>query len=675
MTGLERWRQRRWTASTWLERLALAIEHPVNRLIGNTQLNPFYHTGTIAVFLLGVVAVTGFYIFLFYQYGFEASHYAVMTRIETPFIARLVRAIHRYASGALVITTLLHAYRMLFMERFRGPRWLAWLTGIFMTFILWLAGITGYWLVWDERAQLINEHFIDFLAQVTQYAPRYLAILFDAERTGESWPLFFLLLVIHVALFLLTAVLTYLHLRHLKRPRWIPEAHWMIGAGVVLLVVSAFFPAGFSQPASFDRLPDVVRLDPIFLYYLPVNETGWSNFLWAGMWLGTIALGVLPLTRPRDPVALVQVIDEKCTGCTKCAKDCPYGALEMVPRNDNTIHQLIAVADPSKCVGCGICVGSCDDFFAIKLGDQQPEQIGQVVRQRIETIKQEAPEEPLKVIFTCERHAAQGAKSHIDNEVVEGMRLAVLPLPCTGTVQPMTLPSLLEAGADEVAVVGCPPFDCANREGNLWQAERVTHERVPRLRKRFDHSPITAQWLPPDMFEDVIPLTAVTTTDTTPPDYLSQREMFRWLTWRNLLVGFVLLALVLVGQVWLTGLPFDPTPDNRAMVRVLFTDPSLGMRVRDLPALGDEVRVTLWLNETAVAHMVSSPQQLFSREPEPFFADVYITPAVYDIRLDWHDEVSGESGIIYAQQQVELSAGEILRIHDVEAELQLREKE
>ena len=28
---------------------------------------------------------------------------------------------------------------------FQGHRWLAWLTGILMTFILWLAGITGYW--------------------------------------------------------------------------------------------------------------------------------------------------------------------------------------------------------------------------------------------------------------------------------------------------------------------------------------------------------------------------------------------------------------------------------------------------------------------------------------------------------------------------------------------------
>jgi hypothetical protein len=74
----------------FLERIALLIERPANRLIGTAQLNPFYHTGTIAVLLLAIVGLTGFYLFVFFKYGFDASYNDVLTRIEEPFIARTI---------------------------------------------------------------------------------------------------------------------------------------------------------------------------------------------------------------------------------------------------------------------------------------------------------------------------------------------------------------------------------------------------------------------------------------------------------------------------------------------------------------------------------------------------------------------------------------------------------
>jgi hypothetical protein len=75
--GIDSWlpHPRGW--ARFLERVTLFLEQPINRLSGTTQLNPFYHTGTIAVFLLIIVGVSGFYLFLFFQYGFDASYEAV----------------------------------------------------------------------------------------------------------------------------------------------------------------------------------------------------------------------------------------------------------------------------------------------------------------------------------------------------------------------------------------------------------------------------------------------------------------------------------------------------------------------------------------------------------------------------------------------------------------------
>jgi len=52
------------------------------------------------------------------------------------------------------------------------------------------------------------------------------------------------------------------------------------------------------------------------------------------------------------------VVDDKCTGCTKCAKACPVDAIPYTPYQVHTI-------DIEKCVQCGLCIDECS-FDAIR---------------------------------------------------------------------------------------------------------------------------------------------------------------------------------------------------------------------------------------------------------------------------------------------------------------------
>ena len=52
------------------------------------------------------------------------------------------------------------------------------------------------------------------------------------------------------------------------------------------------------------------------------------------------------------------VVNDNCTGCTKCAKACPVDAIPYVPYQ---VHYI----DTAKCVQCGLCMDECS-FDAIR---------------------------------------------------------------------------------------------------------------------------------------------------------------------------------------------------------------------------------------------------------------------------------------------------------------------
>lgn len=676
------WNPQRAGWTIFLERVALAIERPANRLIGTAQLNPFYHTGTIATLLLIIVALTGFFLFLFFQYGFDASYDAVLIRIETPFIARTIRAVHRYASGALVITTLLHAFRTLFMERFRGPRWLAWVTGIFMTALLWFAGVTGYWLIWDERAQLINDAFVGFLQTATPFAAPYMVMITEAAASGDSWPIFLAIFAVHVLLFLIVAGFYWYHIKRLNRPKWLPPAFWVVGVAVVVLLVSIFFPAGMLPQGDLTRLPGPVTIDPLFLFYLPAYENPLLNWiLWGSLIVLTAVLTALPWIKGRRKVSdetpgqleaagrpVVNIIKDRCSGCTVCAIDCPYKALEMVERTDGKRHKYIAIEDTGLCVSCGICVGSCDGV-AVTLGQTPPVALWDTVSGQLALAKLRSPIDQVQVVFTCERHAVQGGKPYIDHAVASqnGMAVEVITLPCVGTAPPGLLSRTLDEGVANVHIIGCPPDDCANREGNLWLEQRITRERVPRLKRPYANAPITASWLPPDDFSlgiaAIPPKVIAENGENSVPDYMELRRMARSLTWRNYAVAFLLLALVMVVQILLTDLPYSPYADKSAVSRVLISDVAapIGRSSYISSILGPELDLRLEIDGQIVLEDRLATSSVLESDAYPFYEQLDIVPGEQRMRLSLSDPSTATS-FVYFDAPVTVTDGDIITI-------------
>ena len=569
----------------WMERLALPFERVFTWLGGSASLNPFYHTGTLAVFLWLIVAFSGLYLSLFYQFGFEASYNSV-TKMEGQLLAHVIRAIHRYASDSALLVSLLHGIRLFFMDRYRGARWLAWVSGVVIGLLLWLDGLTGYWLVWDQRAQLITNSFIALVYRTSSLGPAFVSSLLGLAKTDASWIFMVSVLFVHVALFGGVAIFFWWHIMHLSRPKFLPARYWLIGLGLVVLVVSAAFPVGQLPRAVFGQLPGPITLDPFYLFYIPVSLGSGLGWLWAGLAGVFVVACVLPWLSFRRTPAPVSINQVCCTGCRACVSDCPYQAITMKAREDGEGHgrKLAAMVDARLCVACGVCLGSCDTG-CISMGELSEAAIWQRVETRLGQHAR-AGEKPVTLVFTCERHASQGARPYLDQIVMSADQhpIEVLALPCVAAISPMLVSRALAAGAGDVRLVGCPPDDCARREGNLWAEGRLNRSRLPRLKKAFANAPIQAFWLAPDSFSQSLPVLAtngvrvqsraeagldlarLTGTDLKNPN----------LSWRNFAPVFIVLGLLMALQVWVSrAWVVQAYPAQEARLQLVISDPHL----------------------------------------------------------------------------------------------------
>jgi len=462
----------------WLERGFLQLD----RLLGKAlpePLNPLLHTGAIAVTALIIALATGVLLLLWYRPSLHLAYDSVAAMSASPWTAGLMRSLHRYSSDLCMFFALVHSLRLFFMRRFVGARWLAWVTGIAMVGILWFIGWTGYWLVWDVRAQ----HVAIGSARILDSLPIFVDPMGRSFLTDESVNslLFFVVFFVHMLVPLAMAVVLWLHIVRVTRPRFLtstPMTVWVLGS---LLLLCVAYPATNAEPAHMTALPQPFTMDWWYLLPVALTDRLGGGALWSLMLVG----GLIPLGIPwyltRGHPKPAHVDPRRCNACLNCYHDCPYLAISMIPRSDgNKRHTVQADVDPAKCIGCGICAGSCDtaaiglDWFSTS--DQRWRFAGWL-KQAVE-----ADESP-HVAFVCAESA--GADLEVDPETGTCPELPgylVLKTPCSGWLHRFGVEHTIRFGGQGALVATCGPGECRYREGALWEHQRMNGEREPMLR-------------------------------------------------------------------------------------------------------------------------------------------------------------------------------------------------
>jgi ferredoxin/coenzyme F420-reducing hydrogenase delta subunit len=477
-------------------RLLARFERPLSRWFGGEN-SPVHHLGALTIYFFWIILVSGIYLFLFYDTSVSGA-WLSLERItyDQWYLGGIMRSLHRYASDAAVITMILHMSREFLRGRYRGVRWYSWFTGVPLLWLVFIFGISGYWMVWDELAQYVAVATARLLDWLPIFSDPMVRNFLTNDTVNERF--FTLMAFIHLVGLPIGLVLgVWFHLLRVRLPRINPPRTLMAGALLALLALSLAVPAVSHPPADLGIVPTALRLDWFYLAIYPLLDLTAEGAMWGGLWGLSIFLCALPWLPPlqHPPAAIVHLPD--CTGCEFCAEDCPYGAIEMVPRTDGRRFALEAKVDPALCVSCGICTGSCPSSSPFR--KQQPLRTGiELPYFTMDDLKRRLDRAARRASGPGPRVVLVGCDYSVPVETLEAAGVASLSLPCAGMMPPAAIDYLLrDGGADGVMLAGCDAGDCHFRHGDRWVTDRVARQRMPKLRGRVPRERLLLSWHKP----------------------------------------------------------------------------------------------------------------------------------------------------------------------------------
>lgn len=257
----------------------LRLESALNRIFG-TVLNPFYSLGAIAYLMFWIVVVSGFYIYIFYDTGVEDAFGSVeYITNEQWYLAGIMRSLHRYASDGMILFGVLHMVRNFVFDRYRNFRWFSWATGVALLWLVYIAGINGYWLVWDSLAQFLavaSAEWLDFLPVFS--APLARNFL---ESGSVSDRFFSLLSLVHIGVPLGIFGLIWIHTQRVPEARTSPPRALSIGLVLAMIMLALIHPALSQGHSDLNSVPFVLNLDWFYLWTFPLLYSWGAGKLWA----------------------------------------------------------------------------------------------------------------------------------------------------------------------------------------------------------------------------------------------------------------------------------------------------------------------------------------------------------------------------------------------------------
>ena len=457
-----------------MRRWVLALDHGFDAAFGAAG-NPLKQLGAVAFLLLWLLALSGVILYAVLDTSASGAYASIEALSQDRLsVGSALRGLHRYGADAFVLVMLLHLLREWALGRFAGFRTYSWTTGVLLLPLAYACAIGGFWINWDRLGQFSATATAEWL-DALPFLASPLARNFLHGAVSDR--LFSLFVFVHLGLPLLLVFACWAHVQRISRADVFPRRALAGGTLALLLLLALALPVRSQGPADLATVPQQLSLDWLLLFLHPLVDATSGGIAWALVAAVLAGLLALPLLRraPAEPVAVVD--PEHCSGCGRCADDCPYGAITLVPHPGRRPGVQLARVQASLCASCGICAGACPSSTpfrkadALVTGIDMPQWPVGALRERLRVGLAAGRR---RIVFGCDHGAAAGTLQAPD--------VLAFSLPCAANLPPSFVEYALREGASEVLVAACREGECEFRLGQRWTDERLRGAREPHLR-------------------------------------------------------------------------------------------------------------------------------------------------------------------------------------------------
>ncbi len=169
--------------------------------------------GSTLTILLVIQVVTGITMTLYYTNAADHAYDSVRYITDQLAMGRLVRGIHYWTAGIMVVMLFSHVFRHLLLGGYKVPRQGTWTIGVFQFFLVLTMSFTGYVLRWDERAVYAARVVLNMFHKVPVIGDELVLLIQGGPQLGSlTLTRFFSVHVWVVPVLLLSLVAIHLYL-------------------------------------------------------------------------------------------------------------------------------------------------------------------------------------------------------------------------------------------------------------------------------------------------------------------------------------------------------------------------------------------------------------------------------------------------------------------------------
>jgi cytochrome b6 len=259
----------------------------------------WYYTGGAALFLFMIQFVTGMVLAFYYVPYFEQAQKSIIDIVTKLNMGWFFRSLHHWGAQLAIAFLFIHLFGTLLLKSYRKPREILWFSGFMLLGFSIFFGLSGYFLLWDERAFAAVRVATGGISAIPVLGGTIKAFLRGGiDVTGETLTRFYafhvcVLPMVFLGLLVLHLFLVQYHGMSVplsqegKRPKQVPFLpnvvykdlmFWLVLLGVVVTLATFLPPEVGTKADPLAPPPENVKPEWYFLFLFQTLKLFPGNF-------------------------------------------------------------------------------------------------------------------------------------------------------------------------------------------------------------------------------------------------------------------------------------------------------------------------------------------------------------------------------------------------------------